>query len=317
MSSTRPSSATSSVADEDAEPGRRRGRSKIGVGTRIPTTIASPPMRGIGPRVDARAVGLVVDAADQRRERGDDRRQHEHDADRDEEAPGRRAVLARARGGSPEGHVKRSYSSREWTTAALATFERLMTEIVIRSRRSTSASRTREATRRNRRARLRRAAAGDGVRRGRASRSPASTSTTRAGAARSRSGRSYLVDVPAERYGNVDGRLQADDGLRARCAELDALTICVPTPLSKTRTPDLSYIVSAAESVAAHLRHGQLVVLQSTTYPGTTEEVVLPILEARGRPRRRATSSSATRRSASTRATTSTRSTTRRSCRAA
>ena len=56
----------------------------------------------------------------------------------------------------------------------------------------------------------------------------------------------------------------------------------MPTPLSKTRTPDLSYIVSAAESVAANLRPGQLVVLQSTTYPGTTEEIVLPILEQRG-----------------------------------
>ena len=99
--------------------------------------------------------------------------------------------------------------------------------------------------------------------------------------------RSYLVDVPAERFDDLDGRLSADDGLPRRSRELDALTICVPTPLSKTRTPDLSYIVSAAESVAAHLRHGQLVVLQSTTYPGTTEEVVLPILERRRRARRR------------------------------
>jgi UDP-N-acetyl-D-glucosamine dehydrogenase len=94
-------------------------------------------------------------------------------------------------------------------------------------------------------------------------------------------GRSYLVDVPVERYGNVDGRVKPTTDYGA-VAELDALTICVPTPLSKTRTPDLSYIVSAAESVAAHIRHGQLVVLQSTTYPGTTEEVVLPILEAAG-----------------------------------
>jgi UDP-N-acetyl-D-glucosamine dehydrogenase len=94
-------------------------------------------------------------------------------------------------------------------------------------------------------------------------------------------GRSYLVDVPVERYGKVDGRVKPTTNYGA-VAELDALTICVPTPLSKTRTPDLSYIVSAAESVAAHLRHGQLVVLQSTTYPGTTEEVVLPILESAG-----------------------------------
>ena len=94
-------------------------------------------------------------------------------------------------------------------------------------------------------------------------------------------GRSYLVDVPVERYDKVDGRVKPTTDYAA-AAELDALTICVPTPLSKTRTPDLSYIVAAAESVAAHLRHGQLVVLQSTTYPGTTEEVVLPILEAAG-----------------------------------
>jgi UDP-N-acetyl-D-glucosamine dehydrogenase len=94
--------------------------------------------------------------------------------------------------------------------------------------------------------------------------------------------RSYLVDVPAERYQGVDGRLGATTDYSA-VAELDALTICVPTPLSKTRTPDISYVVAAAEAVAAQLRPGQLVVLQSTTYPGTSEEVVLPILETGGR----------------------------------
>ena len=94
-------------------------------------------------------------------------------------------------------------------------------------------------------------------------------------------GVSYLVDVPVERYRVVDGRLRATTSYEA-VSDLDALTVCVPTPLSKTRTPDISYIVSAAESVAANLRPGQLVVLQSTTYPGTTEEIVLPILEATG-----------------------------------
>ncbi|MGZ4202537.1 MAG: nucleotide sugar dehydrogenase [Thermoleophilaceae bacterium] len=93
--------------------------------------------------------------------------------------------------------------------------------------------------------------------------------------------RSYLVDVPAERYDHLDGRLSATTDYAA-VRELDALTICVPTPLSKTRTPDLSYIVAAAESVAANLRPGQLVVLQSTSYPGTTEGIVLPILERSG-----------------------------------
>jgi UDP-N-acetyl-D-glucosamine dehydrogenase len=93
--------------------------------------------------------------------------------------------------------------------------------------------------------------------------------------------RSYLVDVPAERYETLDGRLSATTDYAA-VQELDALTICVPTPLSKTRTPDISYIVAAAESVAENLRPGQLVMLQSTTYPGTTEEIVLPILERSG-----------------------------------
>lgn len=91
-------------------------------------------------------------------------------------------------------------------------------------------------------------------------------------------GRSYLVDVPEERYDSVRGRLAATTDYAA-VSDLDALTICVPTPLSKTRSPDLRYVVGAAESVAEQLRPGQLVVLQSTTYPGTTEDVVVPILE--------------------------------------
>jgi UDP-N-acetyl-D-glucosamine dehydrogenase len=93
--------------------------------------------------------------------------------------------------------------------------------------------------------------------------------------------RSYLVDVPAQRYDAVEDRLHATSDYAA-VTELDALTICVPTPLSKTRTPDVSFVVSAAESVADNLRPGQLVVLQSTTYPGTTEEIVKPILERSG-----------------------------------
>src|SRR4051812_41458237 len=92
---------------------------------------------------------------------------------------------------------------------------------------------------------------------------------------------SYLVDVPVESYGRAEARLRATNEYAA-VADLDALTICVPTPLSKTRTPDLSYVVSAAESVAEHLHEQQLIVLQSTTYPGTTEDVVRPILERRG-----------------------------------
>jgi UDP-N-acetyl-D-glucosamine dehydrogenase len=93
--------------------------------------------------------------------------------------------------------------------------------------------------------------------------------------------RSFLVDVPADRYTDLAGRLDATSDYGV-VADLDTVTICVPTPLSKTRTPDLSYIVAAAESVAANLRPGQLVILQSTTHPGTTEELVLPILERDG-----------------------------------
>jgi UDP-N-acetyl-D-glucosamine dehydrogenase len=97
-----------------------------------------------------------------------------------------------------------------------------------------------------------------------------------------REGQSYLVDVSAVRYEDLDGRLRATTDYSA-IGELDALTICVPTPMSKTRTPDITYVVAAAEGVAENLRSDQLVVLQSTTYPGTTEEIVLPILERSGR----------------------------------
>ncbi len=68
----------------------------------------------------------------------------------------------------------------------------------------------------------------------------------------------------------------------AMLREMDAIIICVPTPLDDHREPDLSYIRDTAESISRHLRRGQLVVLESTTYPGTTEEVVLPILEKSG-----------------------------------
>src|SRR4051812_16379022 len=94
-------------------------------------------------------------------------------------------------------------------------------------------------------------------------------------------GRSYLADVPAERYGAADGRLSATDDYAA-VSGLDAVIICVPTPLSKTQTPDLTHIIEATEAVSHHLRADQLVVLQSTTYPGTTEDVVCPALQASG-----------------------------------
>jgi UDP-N-acetyl-D-glucosamine dehydrogenase len=93
--------------------------------------------------------------------------------------------------------------------------------------------------------------------------------------------RSYLVDVPAERYAGIEGTLEATTDY-AGLQDVDALVICVPTPLSKTRSPDLSYVVADAESVAENLRPGQLVILQSTTWPGTTAELLRPILERSG-----------------------------------
>ena len=77
------------------------------------------------------------------------------------------------------------------------------------------------------------------------------------------------------------GAFQArQDGLHE--ADFDTVRICVPTPLRKTRDPDLSHVLQAAEQLADHLRPGTLVVLESTTYPGTTEEVILPMLKGSG-----------------------------------
>jgi UDP-N-acetyl-D-glucosamine dehydrogenase len=96
-------------------------------------------------------------------------------------------------------------------------------------------------------------------------------------------GRSYIGDIDSERI----GALQAAGRYRATAdfsdiASCDVISICVPTPLSKTRDPDISFIVAAAEQVAPRLRPGQLIVLESTTYPGTTEELVLPMFEKSG-----------------------------------
>jgi UDP-N-acetyl-D-glucosamine dehydrogenase len=97
------------------------------------------------------------------------------------------------------------------------------------------------------------------------------------------SGRSYIPDVPQPELAKVvaSGHLRATTDV-SELARMDVADICVPTPLRKTKDPDLSYVVQALEAVAANLRAGQLVVLESTTYPGTTDEVALPMLEARG-----------------------------------
>ncbi len=96
-------------------------------------------------------------------------------------------------------------------------------------------------------------------------------------------GESYIDDVPARHVSELraQGKLRASSDVSV-LGECDTVTICVPTPLRKAKDPDLSFIVSAAESVAKWLRPGMLIVLESTTYPGTTDELVLPILERSG-----------------------------------
>ena len=96
-------------------------------------------------------------------------------------------------------------------------------------------------------------------------------------------GESHIQDIPSERLAAfvTQGMLSATTDL-ARLVECDAISICVPTPLNKVKDPDLSYIVSAGQMLQAALRPGQLIILESTTYPGTTREILLPILESTG-----------------------------------
>lgn len=105
-----------------------------------------------------------------------------------------------------------------------------------------------------------------------------------------RAGRSYIRHVPGERLKGLlrsavpqagqPGFFPTSDA--TALAQCDAILICVPTPLTQNREPDLSYVENTAKLIAQHLRRGQLIVLESTTYPGTTEEIVQPILEAGG-----------------------------------
>src|SRR3954462_6922930 len=96
-------------------------------------------------------------------------------------------------------------------------------------------------------------------------------------------GCSYIPDVPVSELGDVvrTRKLRATSDM-SQLGQMDVIDICVPTPLRKTKDPDLSYVVKAVEAVAATLKRGQLVILESTTYPGTTDEVVQPMLEAKG-----------------------------------
>jgi UDP-N-acetyl-D-glucosamine dehydrogenase len=96
-------------------------------------------------------------------------------------------------------------------------------------------------------------------------------------------GESYIAEVTSERLQTATkaGRFVATTNLDI-LDQLDAVSICVPTPLRKTKDPDLSYVISAADAIASRLRPGQLVILESTTYPGTTEEILLPRFEQCG-----------------------------------
>jgi UDP-N-acetyl-D-glucosamine dehydrogenase len=97
------------------------------------------------------------------------------------------------------------------------------------------------------------------------------------------SGHSYIQDVPDSVFAPLvaGGRLRATTNFSI-IKELDTVDICVPTPLRKTKDPDMSFIVAASDEVAKYLHSGLLVMLESTTYPGTTDELVLPKLEATG-----------------------------------
>jgi len=96
-------------------------------------------------------------------------------------------------------------------------------------------------------------------------------------------GSSYIGDVPSSRVSELvkTERLRATTDFK-HLAECDAIIICVPTPLRKTKEPDVSYILAAAEQIQKYLRRGQLIILESTTYPGTTDEVLLPMFEETG-----------------------------------
>lgn len=96
-------------------------------------------------------------------------------------------------------------------------------------------------------------------------------------------GISYIQDIPTEEVKKLvgEGKLKATTDFSV-LKELDTVNICVPTPLRKSKDPDISYIIAATKEIAKYLHKGQLIILESTTYPGTTEEVMLPMLENMG-----------------------------------
>lgn len=96
-------------------------------------------------------------------------------------------------------------------------------------------------------------------------------------------GKNYIEDIDSEKLKLLSekGKLKATTDF-STINKLDIIFICVPTPLTQTKEPDLSAIINASEAISKHMRKGQLIILESTTYPGTTEEIVLPILEKSG-----------------------------------
>ena len=96
-------------------------------------------------------------------------------------------------------------------------------------------------------------------------------------------GESYVQDVPTAVLNRWWKRARsAPPPISPRSRELDTINICVPTPLRKTKDPDMSYIVSSCQEIAKHFHAGMLVILESTTYPGTTDELMLPMFEQGG-----------------------------------
>lgn len=96
-------------------------------------------------------------------------------------------------------------------------------------------------------------------------------------------GRNYISDVDSDELARAVREQRFVPTTDATVlAELDTINICVPTPLGKSKDPDMTYVMSAAEAIGKHLRAGQLIILESTTYPGTTEELLLPLLEKSG-----------------------------------
>jgi UDP-N-acetyl-D-glucosamine dehydrogenase len=101
-------------------------------------------------------------------------------------------------------------------------------------------------------------------------------------------GKSYIYRIAASEIEEARSKGMVATSDFSKLVEMDAILICVPTPLNEYHEPDLSFITNTAHAIAPHLRAGQLVVLESTTYPGTTEEVLVPILEKENRNRLRA-----------------------------